>query len=472
MEVIIPHNNIKERVYIISLLCNQFLHLPINISVTERDIQAYVFIINEKKLIIKDFFFDRHRAPLSYLHLKNIPKNLNWLVWDEYIVNPIPIIYGDNYLKIEPNKIYCGADIFASAFFMLSRWEEILLPKDQFGRCDENEMFVVKHGLEKRPLVNEYVELLRFLLEKIGVDIPLQKKEFTPFITHDIDDLFRFESPKNFIRNIAGDILHRKSFRALSLTLKNYLKFRLGQIKDPFDTFDLIMDISEEFNFKNAFYFKASINGEYDATYDIFDPKVKKIISHIQNRGHEVGFHPSKNTFHNETQFKLEAQRLSSLGVNIKGGRQHFLLYDLPETIRVWNNNGMEYDAGLGFASHAGFRCGTCDEYPFFDIYQRKELSIKIRPLILMEGALFQFDKIRTLDSIEQEIKELIDIVVQNKGLFVFLWHNDQFNRYEALQRAPLYKKIVEYLYLTNINSPLIFNIGVMQQWLQTPRVL
>ena len=45
------------------------------------------------------------------------------------------------------------------------------------------------------------------------------------------------------------------------------------------------------------------------------------------------------------------------------------------------------------------------------------------------------------------EIKELIDIVVQYKGLFVFLWHNDQFNRYEALKRAPLYKKIVEYFY-------------------------
>lgn len=447
MEVIIPNNNIIERTYIISLLCNQFLSLPINISVTEGEIQAYVFIINGKKLIIKDCFFSHHRVPLSYMDLKNIPKNLNWLVEDEYIDNRIPIIYGDNYLKIESNKIECGVDIFASAFFMLSRWEEILLPKDQFGRCDENEMFVVKHGLEKRPLVNEYVELLQFLLEKIGVDIPAQKRKFTPFITHDVDDLFRYESPNNFIRNIAGDILHRKSFRALSLTLKNYLKFRLGQIKDPFDTFDLIMDISEEFNFKNAFYFKASIYGEYDATYDIFDPKVKKIISHIQNRRHEVGFHPSKNTFHNETQFKLEAQRLSSLGVNIKGGRQHFLLYDLPETIRMWNNNGMEYEAGLGFASHAGFRCGTCHEYPFFDVYQRKELSIKIRPLILMEGALFQFDKIRTLDSIEQEIKELIDIVVQYKGLFVFLWHNDQFNRYEALKRAPLYKKIVEYFY-------------------------
>lgn len=444
MKVCIPNNNIEERKYIIDVLLRDFLQIPITYEV--KVIDSYILASEYGELHINDDFWKNYKVNSSYLNIENLPHTPIWLYVDDIKKN-IPFLYGNNDLKFQDNYIYCGADIFASAFFMLSRWEEILLPKDQFGRCDENEMFVVKHGLEKRPLVNEYVELLQFLLEKIGVDIPAQKRKFTPFITHDVDDLFRYESPNNFIRNIAGDILHRKSFRALSLTLKNYLKFRLGQIKDPFDTFDLIMDISEEFNFKNAFYFKASIYGEYDATYDIFDPKVKKIISHIQNRRHEVGFHPSKNTFHNETQFKLEAQRLSSLGVNIKGGRQHFLLYDLPETIRMWNNNGMEYEAGLGFASHAGFRCGTCHEYPFFDVYQRKELSIKIRPLILMEGALFQFDKIRTLDSIEQEIKELIDIVVQYKGLFVFLWHNDQFNRYEALKRAPLYKKIVEYFY-------------------------
>lgn len=66
-----------------------------------------------------------------------------------------------------------------------------------------------------------------------------------------------------------------------------------------------------------------------------------------------------------------------------------------------------------------------------------------------MEGALFQFDKIRTLDSIEQEIKELIDIVVQYKGLFVFLWHNDQFNRYEALKELLCTKKLL------NISIPI-----------------
>lgn len=44
---------------------------------------------------------------------------------------------------IEEDYIYCGADIFASSFFMLTRREELVInKKDQYGRCDENEMLV------------------------------------------------------------------------------------------------------------------------------------------------------------------------------------------------------------------------------------------------------------------------------------------------------------------------------------------
>ncbi len=45
----------------------------------------------------------------------------------------------------------------------------------------------------------------------------------------------------------------------------------------------------------------------------------------------------------------------------------------------------MSYDSTLGYADHAGFRCGTCFEYPAFDPVADKQLNLRIRPLIAME---------------------------------------------------------------------------------------
>ena len=76
----------------------------------------------------------------------------------------IPGLYGENKMIFEEDYIYCGLDIFASSFFMLTRWEELFLPRDRFGRCDESEMFVVKHRLYTRPIVNEYQVIPVFII--------------------------------------------------------------------------------------------------------------------------------------------------------------------------------------------------------------------------------------------------------------------------------------------------------------------
>ena len=229
----------------------------------------------------------------------------------------------------------------------------------------------------------------------------------------------------------------------LGTTLKSYLLYRCGKIKDPFDTFDWLMDLSDQHGFKNAFYFKAAFKKEYDATYDIRDKKVIDIINNILRRNHEVGFHPSKNTFHNPKQYKEEVKRLKDVFPLIRGGRQHFLLYDIPCTMREWDNNGFEYDAGLGFAFRACFSCGICYEYPFFDVCKREKLNLKIRPLIVMEAALIR--RVSPVD-MEECMKRLAKIVHYYNGDYVFLWHNDNFFRLEVRPYSFVYENIVEYL--------------------------
>lgn len=59
-----------------------------------------------------------------------------------------------------------------------------------------------------------------------------------------------------------------------------------------------------------------------------------RCIENILNRVHEVGIHPGKTTFHNKKEFAAQVNRLREIVPQIKGGRQHYLLYDMTETLR------------------------------------------------------------------------------------------------------------------------------------------
>ena len=63
--------------------------------------------------------------------------------------------------------------------------------------------------------------------------------------------------------------------------------------------------------------------------------------------------------------------------------------WSTPETALHLEAAGIAYDTTLGFADRAGFRCGTCHEYPMFDIETKRILNLRQRPLILMEASVF-----------------------------------------------------------------------------------
>jgi hypothetical protein len=435
LRVKISKNNHAEKTYIIKTLFDEFLNISTNIEIVE-DGCHYIIYGKNKKLVIRDDFFSRFQFPLDYLKIENLPISPVWFTKFQIDHQNIPIIYGQNLLEESNDEVICGLDIFASSFFMLTRWEEAIIEKkDELGRCDEKSMFVVKHNLYHRPIVNEYIVLLKYLLKKIDIIIPAGPRKYEVHLTHDIDYLFRFNNLIQLLRNLGGDLILRKSLNVFYKTLVNYYLFKINKIKDPRDTIDELMNLSDIYGLKSHFYFKSSIPGEVDCTYNIFDPRIKVFIQKIIEKKHFVGFHPSLNTFQNPKQFRKELNNFQTLGVMPCEGRQHCLKYDIPNQLKIWEDNHMVIDTGLGFSQIAGFRCGICWEYNYFDIYNRIRFDLKIRPLIVMDVALLRQKKL-TQKNIEQKILQLAETVKSYHGIFVFLWHNDSYN--------PLYSKLYE----------------------------
>lgn len=117
MKIYIPDNNIQERKYIIDLLITEFLKIPVTYEI--KSIDSYILTTEYGELHINDDFWKNYKVDSSYLNIENLPHTPICL-YVEGIEKNISFLYGDNDLKFQDNYIYCGADIFASAFFMLS----------------------------------------------------------------------------------------------------------------------------------------------------------------------------------------------------------------------------------------------------------------------------------------------------------------------------------------------------------------
>ena len=160
-------------------------------------------------------------------------------------------------------------------------------------------------------------------------------------------------------------------------------------------------------------------------------------MKEIQDRGHEIGFHPGYYTFDNKAEWNKEFSNLKKHipYYNITGGRQHFLRFQVPTTWRLWEDAGMQYDSSLSFADHAGFRCGTCYEFPVFDAIKRKTLNLYERPLLIMDTTIQKPHYMgMKKDKAIEYISQLKTTTRLFKGDFTILWHNSNLESYESRQ--------------------------------------
>ena len=454
MKISIPNDNMQERKYIIDILLEEFLGLEYETKVEggkKKGKENYEIILeNGNKLIIEDHFFYKFKKDLEYLDEKNIPQKVEFAKNNFIVEDNIPIIYGINKIQIANHKsqitLTCGLDIFASSFFMLTRWEEYVnKTRDNHNRFPAYASLAYKNSYLNRPIVNEYIEMLWNMLKFLGCKQKRKKKEFEFVLTHDVDIAYKYKKLLSGVREIAGDIIKRKNLKFAFENSLNKLLTHLKLKKDPFDTYDYLMDISEMVGTKSYFFLHSSNSAKQDVNNDKF---LKEVAKKILDRGHYLGYHPSYNAYNNLEIFIKDKEKIENIIEHkLTFGRQHYLRFEVPTTWQIWEEAGMEWDSTLGYADKEGFRCGVCSPYSVFDIIKRKKLQLKEKPLIAMEGSFIVYQSEMIPKQIEQRIKKLIEKVKKYNGEFVFLWHNSSFGgswkKYEDIYKKTL--KSVEY---------------------------
>ncbi len=445
-----PDNHRPERSYTAKVLFGEMLGLDYKIE-WQLHADISIQLENKNELKFTDHFFNKFKSG-PYLHAGHLPQEVIYISQNKNPFLPeanLPILFGNTELKISSPNIHCGIDIFAGTFLMLTRWEEYINPeRDQYNRFPGSASIAVKNDFIHRPIVNEYVEMLWNMLAHLGIKQKRKKRYFKTIITHDVDLPLLWRSSFSFIKKIGGDILKRNSIKDATYSFKSYSSYISGKSKDPYDTFDELMDISENCGLKSHFFFLCGGQHKEDNGLPLSHPFIRNLLKKINERGHVIGFHPSFDSYNNEGIYKQELKILQAASPQtVTCGRQHFLRFDVPGTWQLWEAAGMEWESSMYYPDAPGFRCGTCDGFPVFDVLERKELKVREMPLTAMEVSWNIYEK-SSPAKLYAEINGLKNTVKKYNGTFVLLWHNSSFNVPDYIQYSGLYEEL-----LTEVNT-------------------
>lgn len=445
---IICKNTYKaEREYICNVIFREFLGLQYRLDFHGKDSWRISLEGEKKEIVLPDVFFQTpYRDWLTKRNMPSQPLKIwhlhGWKLNLPVCEGAIPVVYGD----MARSDCVVPLDIFGSAFFMLTRYEEIVKDgRDALGRFPANASLGFQEGFLDRPLVNEYLEVLWFCLKRFWPGLRRSTREFRILPSHDIDVplKYRCRPKRDIAKAMVAEIKGCRSAGRIVNKIVKWKQILKGNVGDPFDTFGWLMDQSEKYGWTSAFYLKGNtVRRQLDSTYKLECPALRRIIKEIIRRKHQIGFHAGYYTYlDQELWFKeLENVRKHLPGVEIQGGRQHYLRFRIPFTWRLWERGRLEYDASLCFADHAGFRCGTCYEFPVYDLIARRRLNLRERPLVLMDKTLMDSEYMGLgLEAATKYVNVLKERVKSYRGDFSFLWHNN----FLSLQNKKLYAALL-----------------------------
>jgi hypothetical protein len=441
----------SERGYIVRWLFEDIFGL--NLAFRKGDSKTHRIEVegdDNSSLTLPDVFFAEYND--KWLSLDSLPatplRELSLSAFPEARAaiqhNQVPVLYGAIH---QAGVAFCengrvaelALDIFGSLFFLMSRYEEVVVPdRDVHGRFPLAASVLAKDGLLGRAIGNEYIEILWAALKRVWPKLERKPREFCMSPTHDIDHPSKSWSTwRTCLRSSAGHVARGRVGAGVN-TLIERMRYGIARNweSDPYDCISWLCEIASANQAKATFYYiPEQTHPTIDRGMPIHHPHVVDQWRRIHDAGHEIGVHPGYGTYQSKEKIisgtQLIKNQLESLGcVQPRlGGRQHYLRWDCEQTARYYVKAGLSHDSSLGFAEQPGFRTGLCYEHPMYDVVSRQPLDLVERPLALMDVTL---TNPKYLDlGLGDEAFDLAVSVKREcqkyRGDFTLLWHNNYF---------------------------------------------
>lgn len=311
-------------------------------------------------------------------------------------------------------------DIFASAFYLVSRYEEYVQKNtDRHNRFKATDSAAFRFQFLKEPMIDFYALALRELLLSKFPDENIKTPSFKTLNTFDVDLAYQYLHKKWWL-NLGGFLrdFSRRHFSAVKERVWVLLKWQ----KDAFQTFDFITEKSE--NTPTLFFWQVGDRqGDFDKNTAHTVPEFRTLIAKFADRS---GIHLSYSSHGKTGGFASEISRLSEIiGTTVNKNRFHYLKMKISEDYRKLINAGITEDYSIGYPAHEGFRASIARPFLWFDLTKDEITTLKLVPFMFMD-APFRDSNLSTTE-IKHRIEKIIIQTQKANGVLVALWHNNTF---------------------------------------------
>lgn len=317
-------------------------------------------------------------------------------------------------------------DPFAAIFYFISRYEEYQVHiRDGHNRYKAKESFAYQNQIIHLPLVDKWALLILDQLKSKFPQLEYKKRKFKAINTLDIDQAYAIRE-KGILR--IGGIVLKSIFKFNFKELKHIIDVLLKNKKDPFDTFDfIIQNLLKYPSIKHYFFLLIGEYAQFDKNIHPTNKRFQNLIKSLADYG-IVGIHPSYRSNSKRSILEGEIKLLSTiLHRDIKASRQHFLKLELPKTYQNLVELGIKDEFTMGFAEVNGFRAGTCSSFMFYDLDLEYETPLRIHPFCIMEASLKYYQDLSPKEA-KKEINHMIEQVKSVQGTFISIWHNESLS--------------------------------------------
>lgn len=368
-------------------------------------------------------------------------------------IEGVPLLFGAPLVEKLRNALIVKADIVASAYFLLTRYEEWVRPqiRDEHGRFPGKESLPFRAGFIHRPIVDEYAALLRNWAAQVGVALPRPKRRFSVLLTHDVDSLGPEPGLVELARSAARGLLRQRPLRQVfrdALTAS-------GLRRHPYDNLDDVARLDQRLTRRSppdrcrpSYFFQSSGTSVHGADYRLGNRRTRDRLSGVLGSGADIGLHASYEAGSAPDRVAAERETLEKLsGVRIDKNRHHFLRWREPEHGAAIAAAGIVWDATLGYFDVAGFRLGVCHSVPLFDPTRCQPLAIEEHPLVVMDCTLDRSNYMNLgEDAAFDCVRALADATFRYQGELVCLWHNTVLASNDSGYHRRLYPRVLDYL--------------------------
>jgi len=312
-------------------------------------------------------------------------------------------------------------DVFSAIFYLISRYEEYLpFEEDEHGRFPSHNNLLVKHNMEKLPIVEVWLSHLKEIILAKYPNLIFKKRNFSMVSTIDVDHLFSFKG-KPLLKNFGGLFKRPKTAIARIKTL-------FGIDNDPFDTFNWINEVHHAQKTKAKLFFLLNNNSEYDSQINSNSLAFKNKVRNLKMQEFEFAWHPSYCFLSSNAEEEEIEKFIHLFGEKPKETRQHFLRIKYPNYFEKLIQLGVTSDYSLGFSDKNGFRSGISVPHYFFNLEKDTSTSLQIIPFCIADH-VDRFYLKRSFEEILNEYNFIVQNINKIDGQLVTLFHNDTFEK-------------------------------------------